>query len=103
MSRQAKNPAPMTKAGLLDLAKEAVAGRGLNYGRPEDNFERIARRWRAHLMNAYGIDVDLTATSVAIMCSDIKTARLENQPNHLDSWVDMAGYAACGAEIAVKA
>jgi hypothetical protein len=92
----------MTKAKLLNLAIEATAGRGLNYGRPEDNFARIARRWRVHLMNAYGIDVDLTATSVAIMCADIKIARLENQPDHLDSWIDLAGYSACGAEIAVK-
>jgi hypothetical protein len=35
------------------------------------------------------------------MCADLKLARLENQPDHMDSWVDLAGYAACGAEIAV--
>jgi hypothetical protein len=95
-------PAPMTKAALLDKAKAAVADRGLNYGKPEDNFERIAARWRVHLKNAYGIDVALTPTSVAIMMNDMKVARLENDPSHLDSWVDMAGYTACGAEIAVK-
>ena len=43
----------------------------------------------------------ITATFVAIMCADIKFARLENQPNHEDSWIDVAGYAACGAEIAL--
>jgi hypothetical protein len=29
----------------------------------------------------------------------MKVARLSNQSNHLDSWTDVAGYAACGANI----
>lgn len=90
----------ISKAELLDAAKEAVAGRGLNYGRLEDNFQRIANRWNVHLRNAYGIAIEISPASVAIMCADIKIARLENQPAHLDSWIDLAGYAACGAEIA---
>jgi hypothetical protein len=89
-----------TKHELLDLAKNAAADRGLNYGKPEDNFNRIALRWRTHIKNRFGPDVPIDATSVAIMCADLKLARLENSPAHLDSWVDLAGYAACGAEIA---
>jgi hypothetical protein len=88
-----------TKHELLDLAKAATADRGLNYGKPEDNFERIARRWRVHILNRFDIDVPIDAASVALMCDDIKTARLENDITHKDSWVDKAGYAACGAEI----
>lgn len=103
-------PASMTKHALLDLAKEATADRGLNYGKPEDNFARIARRWNVHLINRgyipdksnsiyleYGGPI--TPGDVAIMCGDLKIARLENTPDHKDSWVDLAGYAACGAEI----
>jgi hypothetical protein len=30
----------------------------------------------------------------------MKTARLQNMPSHADSWIDKAGYAACGAETA---
>lgn len=80
---------------------QAVADRGLNYGNPENNFARIAERWNAHLLNTWGLfDIPkLTSTDVAIMCADIKLARLENQPAHLDSWADLAGYAACGANI----
>jgi len=89
----------ITKSALLDLAQAAVADRGLNYGSPEDNFRRIAVRWRAHILNRFGIEVAIDAASVAIMCGDIKMARLENQPAHLDSWADLAGYAACGASI----
>lgn len=92
----------ISKHELLDLAKGAVADRGLNYGKPEDNFNRIAERWRSHIYNRFGVRISLDAVSVAIMCADLKIARLENAPSHLDSWVDMAGYAACGANIACE-
>lgn len=87
-----------TKASLLDAAKAAVADRGLNYGRPEDNFGRIAALWTAHLGNI-GLEVVLSPNDVAQMMALMKIARLENDPSHLDSWTDLAGYAACGAEI----
>lgn len=92
----------ITKHALLDLAKSAVADRGLNYGKPEDNFRRIAERWRVHILNRYGISISFDGIDVTIMCADLKLARLENQPDHLDSWVDIAGYAACGANIACE-
>ena len=92
----------ITKAALLDRAKEAVADRGLNYGKPEDNFNRIANRWRCHITNRYGVIVLFDATDVAVMCADLKLARIEHQPDHLDSWADLAGYAACGANIACE-
>lgn len=97
-----EEPVAVTKHELLDLAKAATADRGLNYGKPEDNFTRIARRWRVHILNRFDVDIPIDAVSVAIMCDDLKTARLENDPTHLDSWVDKAGYSACGANIAVK-
>ena len=31
-----------------------------------------------------------------------KMARLRHDPAHTDSWVDVAGYAACGAEVATR-
>jgi hypothetical protein len=88
----------MTKAELLDAAKAAVADRGLNYGKPEDNFGRIADLWSVHLENR-GIPAELTPADVAAMMVLLKIARLQNDPSHLDSWTDIAGYAACGAEI----
>jgi len=89
----------ISKAKLLDLAKQAVVDRGLNYGKPEDNFRRIARRWQVHFLNRYGIFIQFDSTDVAIMCVDLKLARLDNNADHLDSWIDVAGYAACGANI----
>jgi hypothetical protein len=96
-------PAPkpiMTKEALLDAAKAAVADRGLNYGSPEDNFGRIANLWNCHLENR-GLRQDwaLTSADVAYMMVLMKIARLENQPDHIDSIVDIAGYAACAATL----
>jgi hypothetical protein len=91
----------MKRADVLSAAGKAVADRGINYGQPEDNFARIARRWNAHLQNVGRSQ--LTATDVAIMMADVKLARLENDPTHADSWIDLAGYAACGSECAAPA
>jgi hypothetical protein len=91
-----------TKLRILQKAISAVIARGRNYGDVEDNFDRIAARWRVHLKNRFGQDVPIDAISVALMMDDVKTARLENDPLHLDSWVDKAGYAACGGEIAAR-
>lgn len=92
----------MRRAEVLNAAAQAVADRGLNYGSPEDNFLRIARLWNAHLRNkgllAYSYGVD--ETDVALMLAAVKMARLANDASHADSWIDIAGYAACGAECA---
>lgn len=85
-----------TKEDTLEAAIKAVSDRGLNYGSPEDNFIRIANLWTTHVRNRYGISAILDAHDVALMLLLMKVARLENCPTHEDSWVDIAGYAACG-------
>lgn len=86
----------------LDAAKQAVADRGLNYGTPEDNFQRIADLWTAFNNRQNGVEIQFDPSDVAIMLALVKIARLANTPAHVDSWVDLAGYAACGAEVAAK-
>lgn len=87
----------MQRGIALDKAKEAVAARRSSYGTPEDNFKRIAALWNAHLDNAETNVI--TTADVAIMLGLVKVARLESNPNHADSWIDLAGYAGCGAEV----
>lgn len=89
----------MNKKELLEAAIKTVADRGVPYGGVEDNFTRIARLWKMHLLNRFDRAPDLTPADVAMMMVLMKIARLENQPNHPDSWTDVAGYAACGADI----
>ena len=79
---------------LLDLAKKTVVSeRQDNYGEPEDSFEKIAAFWTTYLGHS------VTKSDVPAMMSLLKIARLSTTPNHKDSWVDMAGYAACGYEV----
>jgi hypothetical protein len=92
----APNP-PLTREGILDAASVIVHGqRDAEYGGPEDSFERIARYWSVTLNKT------VTPVDVARMMMLLKVARLDQAPLHSDSWIDVAGYAACGAEVASK-
>jgi hypothetical protein len=80
---------------VLDTAKSHVTkDRASAYGQPENNFREIADLW-----NAYGVSKDgkpIKSHDVAAMMILMKMARLRHNPTHVDSWVDTAGYAACG-------
>lgn len=85
----------MNRSECLDKAKEIVNGaRQENYGSPEKNFANIALYWSVYLSR------NIKPTDVALMMVLMKLARLENKPDHEDSWIDIAGYAANGAELA---
>jgi len=80
---------------LLDDAAELIHGdRNKTYDTPTKNFERIAALWSAYL------DHEVTVADVAVLNVLQKIARLHHSPTHYDSWVDVAGYAACGWEAA---
>ena len=85
----------MTRAETLDQAKVCVCGqRETDYGSPEDNFKTIADLWSAYKK------AEFTPVDVAMMMSLLKIARIASGTGTDDSFVDLAGYAACGAEIA---
>lgn len=90
----------MNRADLLSTALDAVNARPKAYGPPEDNFNRIARHWNVYMTGKYGCEPVLDAVDIAAMMALMKIARLEETPDHMDSWTDLAGYAACGAEVA---
>lgn len=95
----------MLRKELLDKAIEIIEGaRQEHYGSPEDNFARIAEYWQTYLrqtqLNPGGIYIG--AHDVAIMMVLMKVARLAADYLHDDSWLDIAGYAACGSECAEK-
>lgn len=83
------------RADILAAATAAVTrDRAATHGDAENTFGRIAALWSARL----GITV--TPAQVAILMIDLKTARAWSNPRHRDNWIDMAGYAACGGELA---
>lgn len=95
----------MTRKDLLEAACKCVCGeRADNYGAVEDNFSRIAKLWTDYV----GLDgFVFTATDVAAMMALLKIARIASSTQDgtnpkMDNWIDLAGYAACGAEVQEK-
>ena len=85
----------MTRSECLEKAARCVLkDRQDQYGEPENCFGMIAGMWTAYL------GVFLTAFDVSMMMALLKIARAKANPHHGDSLVDLAGYAACGAELA---
>lgn len=101
-----KSPAPTVmevfdtkRSKLLQQAHEITHhDRNANYGNPEDNFQHIANLWNSYLNVRRPEAAILTKQDVATMNMLIKVARLGNNPNHHDSALDIAGYAACLAD-----
>ncbi|MBZ9984898.1 DUF6378 domain-containing protein [Mesorhizobium sp. BR-1-1-8] len=88
------------KAAIADDAKRIVSGaRRSAYGKPEDNFERIAKFWQAYFENTGRTEAKVTAADVSPLMRLMKEARLCETPDHRDSFVDLVGYTLTGAEI----
>ena len=87
----------MTRSEILDTAKKCVCGqREQDYGSPESNFQLIADLWNDYL--GFARD-EISPTDVAMMMALLKVARIKNGGGTGDSFVDLAGYAACGGEL----
>lgn len=83
----------MNRKEVLDRAGECVLqDRNTQYGSPEDSFSEIAGLW------SFFLGTEIKAYQVAVMMALMKIARIKYNPTHADSWVDLAGYAACGSE-----
>ncbi len=83
------------RAAILEAARQAVTvDRAATHGAVENTFGQIAALWSARLGQT------ITPAQVCIMLVDLKGARAWGNPVHDDNWVDIAGYAACGGELA---
>lgn len=86
----------MTRSEVLNAAKKCVCEeRDHQYGAPEDNFGRIASLWSDYKGETF------TPKDVSVMMILVKVARLAGG-DCIDNYVDIAGYAACGGELAEK-
>lgn len=91
---------------VLRTANDLVNGdRNTDYGDPIADFQRTADMWSTYLTGTNSkftnsADVAVTATDVAAMMAILKISRIAWSPTKADRWVDLAGYAACGAHCA---
>ena len=91
----------MKRSECLSVADKIVNGeRQQAYGTPEQNFNRIAELWTTYLASREEERLDvITAKDVAVMMMLLKIARIMSGTSTQDSWIDIAGYAACGCEL----
>ena len=83
----------MDRKEILNAAEKCVCGeREQDYGTPEDNFGLIALLWSVYTGHS------LTSKDVAMMMCLLKIARIKSGKS-MDSFVDLAGYAACAGGI----
>lgn len=85
----------MTRKETLEQAAKIVCtDREAQYGSPENNFSAIAGLWSVYL----GVHIDVH--DVAAMMALLKIARIKSGQRKDDNYIDLAGYAACAAELA---
>ena len=77
---------------LLEQAAGVVTRRR-EYGEPANVFDAVAKRWSS----VFGTDI--TAAQVVIALLNVKLVRLSRNPKHVNSVVDVAGYAAVLREV----
>ena len=87
----------MTRTEILDAARQCVTvDRAATHGAVEDTFGRIAALWSAYAEHRF------EPHDVAAMLALLKVGRIKANPGHADNWIDLAGYAACGGELAAQ-
>ena len=84
----------LSREQVLEIARAVITDRRTRHGSPTVTFARIAHLWGALLC------VEVRPEDVAICLAALKLIRASVEPKHGDNWIDLAGYGACGAEVA---
>lgn len=87
----------VTRKEILRTAENYVTkDRADTHGNMEDNFATIAEYWTIHL------GYKVTPIDVGVMMALLKMARVKASTQHLDNYVDGAGYLACAGELSTR-
>ena len=96
----------MHRTEILSRADDIINGaRNEQYGEPEDNFRLIAELWNVYLqarkkfLADKGESVRLDRLDTANMMMLVKIARAATGAGSLDTYIDIAGYAACAGSM----
>ena len=94
-------PPDLTKREeVLREANRIIHGdREKDYGRPIDSFTRLAEALNLVLRPKLAEGVELDAVDAAVLMIAMKLSRLAGGDRKDDTWVDLAGYSALGAEV----
>lgn len=86
----------MKASEVLLSATDVIGNRGGTYGHPRINQGRIATRLQQFL------EVPIADYQACLAMVEVKLARLQESPKHLDSYIDAAAYIALAAELATE-
>ena len=82
---------------VLNSAKTLVEGdRARDYGDAHEMHSRIAKGWSLIL------GTEVKPHEAALCMAWVKISRLVTTPNHVDSYIDLAAYAALAGEIEAR-
>ena len=88
------------RKAILKKAEEAVEDREKSYGSPEILYERQAALAKIVLADKLKAEFPISAADMVLLhILAVKGSRLIAQPDHLDSIVDVAGYASLLKEV----
>jgi len=94
------------RSTILQEAEYLIYGeKNKTYRHPNENFKNIKNLWNSYFIainqrNAISHNTtDIQEIDVAAMMVLMKIARIATNINHLESWVDVAGYAGCAERI----
>ena len=92
---EVKKQEQVNRKDTLEKALDIIQGdRHNEYGPAQDHFKEAASVWSLILKQ------EVTSAQVILCLAALKLVRLSTKNNHQDSWVDLAGYAALGNEVA---
>jgi len=92
---QIKENTMTTAPEVLALANRTYADRSQEYGAIKTSFTRIAT------ISSTVLNKTITPHDIAIVMIALKQSRITSNPQHLDSYVDLAVYSAIAAELAM--
>lgn len=88
---------------LLQDAERTIRGpREKEYGSKLQNFSQIAMLFQGVLAPKLQPGMCITPEDVALLMIQVKIARLAKNPDHVDSILDVAGYAGCYRDVQVQ-
>jgi hypothetical protein len=83
----------MKASEVLLSATDIIGQRGAVYGSPRVNHQRISARLTQLL------EMPITDWQACLMMVEVKLSRIQETPNHVDSFIDSCAYLALACEL----
>jgi hypothetical protein len=83
----------MKASEVLLSATDIIGQRGAVYGSPKINQQRISARLTQLL------EMPITDWQACLMMVEVKLSRIQETPNHVDSFIDSCAYLALACEL----